>query len=81
MSQPLTGIERYFLEQKMARLNELKAKIAGRIGFAEAQDLYRWYAVVKDIGCPNCGIDFREMPPEHNIYPHWTGACALQKFS
>lgn len=76
MTDSLTGIERYFLAQKVARLNELKARIVGKIGFAEANDLYRWYGVVKEAGgCPNCGLDFNATPPETNIYPHWTGAC------
>ena len=64
------------LEQKAARLNDLKAKIAGKIGEREAHDLYRWYEVVRGIGCPNCGLDFAAAAPETNIYPHWTGACA-----
>lgn len=75
MSSELTGIERHELEQKMARLAECKAKLAGKIGIEEAHNLTLWYAVVHDIGCPNCGVDFRDMHPEANLYPHFTGGC------
>jgi hypothetical protein len=71
----MDGIERYFLEQKVARLHDLQAKLAGKIGPQEALDLYRWYAAVCEVGCPNCGEDFTKTPPETNIYPHWMGAC------
>jgi len=73
----LTGIERYFLEQKVARLNELKARLAAKIGPCEAASLPHWYTAAKDAGgCPNCGLDFNTSAPETNIYPHFTGECA-----
>lgn len=64
------------LEHKRARLAELKAKLAGKIGFAEANDITHWYAAVHEFGCPNCGVDFRTMHPAHDLYHHFTGACA-----
>jgi hypothetical protein len=71
----LTGIERYFLQQQVARLHDLRARLAGKIGMCEAESIVAWYIAVKDVGCPNCGIDFTKTPPETNIYMHWTGGC------
>jgi hypothetical protein len=72
----MNGIERHELEQKQARLAALKAQLVGKIGFEEAQDITYWYAAVHDVGCPNCGVDFREFSPETNLYPHFKGMCA-----
>jgi hypothetical protein len=72
----LTGIERHELEEQQARLTELKAKLAGKIGFEEASDISAWYSAVHEIGCPNCGADFKTFHPCMNLYPHFTGECA-----
>ena len=72
----MDGIERYFLEQKHARLLELQAKLSHRIGRSAAFTIADWYAAVHDIGCPNCGIDFATMHPAANLWPHFTGDCA-----
>jgi hypothetical protein len=60
---------------KEERLAEIRAKIGAKIGWEQAGSIYRWYEAAKEIGCPNCGIDFRSQPDEYNIYPHFTGGC------
>jgi hypothetical protein len=57
------------------RLASLKAALADKIGPEEAADIVRWYGVVKDVGCPNCGVDFRTLGDEGNLYPHFMGGC------
>ncbi len=38
-----------------------------------AMDIRYWYRLHEV--CPHCGAEFKGMPPEANIYPHFTGAC------
>lgn len=41
------------------------------------QDINTWYAKHNGV-CPNCGTDFKQYPPEFNIYPHYAGECVKE---
>ena len=75
----MDGIERYELEQKHARLLELRAKLARKLGLDEAMHISSWYRAVHNVGCPNCGLDFTTSVPETNLWPHYNGECAKPK--
>lgn len=60
---------------KEQRLLQIKTELAGKLGAEEMCDIGAWYAKVRNVGCPNCGIDFSELGRMANLYPHWTGGC------
>jgi hypothetical protein len=37
-------------------------------------DINYWYRA-NGGKCPNCGTILRDLPPEANLYPHWSAAC------
>ena len=36
---------------------------------------YSWQVANNNARCPYCDANFREMPTQANLYPHFTGAC------
>jgi hypothetical protein len=57
-----------------AMINLDNVPFSDRGWYPDKSPLGEWYAINKGI-CPNCGINFKNVPPEFNIYPHFAKQC------
>jgi hypothetical protein len=55
-------------------INNINKAFYDKGWYPQEDPIIVWYRNNNGV-CTTCGIDLKEMPPEFNIYPHFTGAC------